>query len=363
MRRWVGADGALTRRFVFVLFLAIAALSSRSASAHSVGLSLGEYRVAGETVTASLVFTSAELSAALPDIDADRDGRISPGELSRAKGVLEPRLAGATEVSADGTPCAPGAESEDIEGDAIHVQATFACGHPPRRLAIRCGFIERFSEGHRHLATVLSGGKESSFVLVRARPQLQLDLGAAPSRATFWPMVWTGMTHIWTGYDHLAFLFGLLLVGGSIRAIVGVISAFTVAHSITLALAVLHIVTVPPSIVEPAIALSIVYVAIENLVVRSPGQRWRITFPFGLIHGFGFAGALTELDLPPARVPAALFAFNVGVEIGQLAVVAVVLPLVVRARRNASFRRWGVPALSAALACAGLVWFVWRVGI
>jgi hydrogenase/urease accessory protein HupE len=351
----------VSARLVFVLLLAFALLAGRSAAAHAIGLSQGEYRVAGADVAVALVFTTSEIAAALPDVDADEDGKIAPAELERAHGTLERRVVDATIVRADGVACSPRFVSSALEGDAIRLRASYACTHAPRVLAVECGFLERFSEGHRHLATAVATGGESSYVLVRAHPSFEAKLGEPGGASTFAPMVWTGMVHIWTGYDHVAFLLGLLLAGGSMRALLGVISAFTVAHSMTLALAALHVVTVSPALVEPAIALSIVYVGIENLVVRQPSRRWRITFAFGLIHGFGFAGALTELDLPPSRIPLALVSFNLGVEIGQLAVVLAIRPLLRWADRSPAFRRWGVRALSAALAVAGAVWFVWRV--
>ena len=133
-------------------------------------------------------------------------------------------------------------------------------------------------------------------------------------------MLKLGVEHILTGADHLVFLLGLILVGGSLRSLVGVVTAFTLAHSITLALAALSIFAPSPRLVEPAIALSIAYVGVENLFVNDASKRWRITFPFGLIHGFGFAGALREIALPRAQLPIALVSFNLGVELGQLGV-------------------------------------------
>ena len=209
---------------------------------------------------------------------------------------------------------------------------------------------------------IVLGGHETAFVVALAQKTAEAPAANAGSQTTsFTAMVWTGVQHILTGYDHLAFLVGLLLLGGRLRSLIGTITAFTVAHSITLGLAVLRVVSLSPAIVEPAIALSIAYVGIENLFVRDASKRWRITFPFGLVHGFGFAGALMELDLPRAQLPVALFAFNLGVELGQLGVLAVVLPLVLLARKRAWFRNWGVKALSLAIAVAGVVWFVQRV--
>jgi hydrogenase/urease accessory protein HupE len=170
-----------------------------------------------------------------------------------------------------------------------------------------------------------------------------------------------GIEHILTGYDHLLFLFGLILVGGKVRSLIGVVTAFTVGHSISLALATLGVWSPGSSIVEPAIALSIAIVGVENFFLDDASRRWRITLPFGLIHGFGFAGALTEISLPRAKVPAALLGFNLGVEAGQLAVLALVLPLILFAHRSERFRDRGVKALSALIVLAGLVWFVQRV--
>jgi hydrogenase/urease accessory protein HupE len=170
-----------------------------------------------------------------------------------------------------------------------------------------------------------------------------------------------GVEHILLGFDHLVFLLGLILVGGKWRSLLLVVTAFTVAHSVTLALAALGIWAPSPRIVEPAIALSIAYVGVENYFVKDADGRWRITLPFGLVHGFGFAGALQEVGLPEGDVPKALFLFNVGVELGQLAVLAVTLPLLAAARRRGWLTARGVKAASAAIVLLGVFWFVTRV--
>jgi hydrogenase/urease accessory protein HupE len=170
-----------------------------------------------------------------------------------------------------------------------------------------------------------------------------------------------GIEHILTGYDHLLFLLGLVLVGGPIRSLVGAITAFTLAHSITLGLAAFGIFTPSPRIVEPCIALSIAYVGIENWFARDAKGRWRVTFPFGLVHGFGFAGALSEVALSPPEIPTALFAFNLGVEIGQIAVLAMALPLVLLAHKKSMWERAGMRACTSAIALAGIVWFIARL--
>ena len=138
-------------------------------------------------------------------------------------------------------------------------------------------------------------------------------------------------------------------------------TAFTLAHSVTLALSVLGLVTPRLSVIEPLIALSVAYVGVENFLVKDPAKRWRVTLPFGLIHGFGFAGALGEVGLPKGDLPAALALFNLGVEAGQLAILAVLLPIVFWLAKRPAYTAWGVKIASGAIVLAGLYWFVERV--
>jgi hydrogenase/urease accessory protein HupE len=172
-----------------------------------------------------------------------------------------------------------------------------------------------------------------------------------------------GVEHILIGPDHLLFLVGLLLLGGTLRRLALVVSAFTIAHSITLSLAALNVLNPPARIIEPAIALSIVYVGADNLMVRG-GRDMRawIAFGFGFIHGFGFANVLREMDLPRLALGWSLFSFNLGVEIGQIAVVIVVASVLaaVRARSESAGRRL-VYVGSIGVIAAGAFWFIQRV--
>jgi hypothetical protein len=190
-----------------------------------------------------------------------------------------------------------------------------------------------------------------------------------------------GVEHIFTGYDHLAFLAALLLatglrrragVGGAAQPagtrealgqVLKIVTAFTVAHSTTLIASTLRPGLVPTAWVEPAIALSIAYVGLENLRPGTPRRRWPIVFVFGLVHGLGFSSVLREIGLPARGLVASLLAFNLGVELGQLAVVALLLPVVVLAasRRPVGFERWALRGGSTVLALAGVIWFVLRI--
>jgi hydrogenase/urease accessory protein HupE len=176
-----------------------------------------------------------------------------------------------------------------------------------------------------------------------------------------------GIEHIFLGYDHIAFLAAVVLWARRLWPVIKVVTAFTVAHSITLSLAALDIVRIPSSIIEPAIAASIVYVAAENFLSRDVDKRWRDTFCFGLIHGFGFASALQEFGLPREALVPALASFNLGVEIGQIAIVSLVVPallgmdrVLTPSRRAPTRPAFAVYALSAVIIGLGSHWFLDR---
>ena len=189
-------------------------------------------------------------------------------------------------------------------------------------------------------------------------------LAAFEAVSSFTNFLCLGVKHILTGYDHLLFLFGLLLVARGFFSSLGIITSFTIAHSITLAVATLHLVQIPSRIVEPLIAASIVFVGIENLLRGDiPKARRMVPFGFGLIHGFGFASALREAGIGSGTggIVLPLFSFNLGVELGQIMVAAVALPIIWKLRENPMFiARWA-PACSAAVVLLGSFWFVQRV--
>ena len=306
-----------------------------------------------------------ELARLLPAIDTDHDGAISTDELTAGHDAVARAFAGGLTVSADAKTC-PGtldrAWALEAEGGVVF-QVRYVCPEVPGRLTLAMPMLDALAPGHRHMARLFRAGKAQVKVLDRTHATWELDGASATSSgvAMAWSMLKLGIEHILTGADHLVFLLGLILVGGSLRSLIGVVSAFTLAHSITLALAAFSIFAPSPRLVEPAIALSIAYVGIENLFVTDASKRWRITFPFGLIHGFGFAGALREIALPRAQVPIALVSFNLGVELGQLAVLSIALPLVLAARNAPWFGDRGVRTLSLAIAIGGGVLFVARL--
>jgi hypothetical protein len=287
--------------------------------------------------------------------------------------VLRPEeIAGTVRVSADGAPCPlAGASVAPAEEDGVAVRARWECPRAPGRLRLVLGFLDRLPEGHLHVALLRLPGGTVQRTARASAPAIEIEAqpGAWAGAGRFLRL---GAEHIFQGSDHIAFLVGVLLLGGTFRQLLGIVTAFTVAHSVTLGLATLGWIVPPPRLIEPLIALSIVAVAAENLVaLRSPlsservaaaiAHRWRLTFGFGLVHGFGFAVALRALELPRALLAPSLLTFNLGVELGQLAIVALAWPLLRWVRGLPGMWPRGMRWASGGVAALGAVWLVQRV--
>lgn len=349
----------LNVRYVLLLFFV-----STTVHAHVVGVSKGEYRVDGGNVTAELVFARPELASSVPGLDADQDGLLSEQEAASARSLINEAVIRHLAVKTGTGDCVGILQKAAlVERDGLAIDALYLCHQAVGKRVFDFRFLEQLSFGHRHLVTVMMPNINQRFVAYAGNATFSMTPFDAPAStaATAWSLVHLGIEHILTGYDHLVFLLGLILVGGRMRSLLLVVTAFTVAHSITLGLAALGVWTPAPSVIEPAIALTIAYVGIENWFLHDAARRWLVTFPFGLIHGFGFAGALQEIALPPQQIPMALLAFNGGVEIGQIAVLLMVLPVIIYLRRQYWFVRNGVRSISTAIAVAGGWWFVVRV--
>ncbi|MBM7566984.1 HupE/UreJ family protein [Paenibacillus sacheonensis] len=183
---------------------------------------------------------------------------------------------------------------------------------------------------------------------------------AAALRSQIATFLVLGIKHILTGYDHITFLVALIVIGLSTREALKIITSFTLAHSITLLLAAMQVITLNARFVESVIALSICYIAVENLFAKQVNYRWLVTFVFGLVHGFGFASALEELVRGKSNLVLSVVSFNVGVETGQLIIFLILLPLLYLIRKKFSIRRVTAVA-SIAIFVLGLIWFVDRV--
>jgi hydrogenase/urease accessory protein HupE len=250
------------------------------------------------------------------------------------------------------------------ERQSIRVRARFEAGRPFGMLTVNASLFPYDPQHQTFLNIYERGAIASQAILSPGRGQFEYFGGTRQGvLAAMKKFVPAGAHHILIGPDHLLFLVGLLLLGGSTRRLLLVVTAFTVAHSITLSLAALNIIAPPAGMVEPAIALSIVYVGADNLMVRGGRDvRGWIALAFGFIHGFGFANVLREMDLPARARGWSLFSFNVGVEIGQLfVVVAVASALALLRRRSEAAGRRLVFAGSVVVIAAGTFWFIQRV--
>lgn len=256
-------------------------------------------------------------------------------------------------VEADGRRCPA------RPGDGLALQ--FDCGQPPAKLEVNDRLPAVLGETHHVIAMLTWDGGSLSHAFSTATPLLVADLratAAAPQEAGSFFLL--GVEHIATGYDHLLFVLALVLCGGNLMSLLRIITAFTVAHSLTLGAAALDLLTLPSTLVEAVIALSIAYVAFENLMPKyALSRRWLVSFLFGLVHGFGFSSVLKEIGLPKGSELLALLNFNLGVEAGQIAAVLLVLPVLAWLKTTAWETR-AVRAVSFAVLLVGLVLFAER---
>jgi hypothetical protein len=344
------------KRLLIALWLAFAGASGAAAHVTSTGLAVVEvddgrlaYRLTLVPVEQDEAMGRTLIAAA--DGDAAAAARIAQAARDHAR------------FSVAGVACVPGRIT--VQGargnDKVMLEMALSCPQTVGTLAIRDDWPDILGS---HFQTVMS-------VRVPGRPSVELALGEGRREGTVelsgaattgWlGFIGMGAEHILSGPDHLLFLLALLALTRGFWPIARIVTGFTIAHSITLSLAALGIVDVPSRIVEPLIAATIIWVALENLLAPArTAQRWLIAVLFGLVHGLGFASALTELGLPRPAMVRALIGFNVGVELGQLAFVAVVMPLVVWLAKPGRIAR--LPqALSVAVAAAGAFWLVQRI--
>ncbi len=334
-----------------------ASLAAGEALAHQNSVTYLRVEAEGRVATVEARIEAIDLNEAIgapPGLELSRDEALAGA--ARAAGYVRQRLA----VTDAGSRCAPGphrAEVRERRGTfELAVTVPYECPHTVEDLALRYDLFFDVDPRHQGMATVRAFGREGRHVFVERDRSFSLASGRTLGRQLA-EYARLGVEHIFQGYDHVAFLCGLLLVAGAraarraARDVALVVTSFTMAHSLTLIGAALGWFTLPPSVVEPAIAASIAYVAAENVAVREPRHRRALTFAFGLVHGFGFAGVLAEQGLPARGVVASLLAFNGGVELGQLAVVLLALPvLAVLARPRWTWASLAVAAASLAVA-------------
>lgn len=321
-------------------------------------------------------------------LDADGDGALRWGEVRARWGQIEALVDAAIRLNLDGQPCRRVASSTpalDAAGDGRHavLRHTLRCEGvgPPQTATLDYRLFAERDPTHRGLVRLdgPSPGGSHSRVLVPGAPAVTVDLAPADARsgiARAADFFVEGLGHIAAGPDHLLFLATWLMVAvwrrrgdgwvpqaasaSAWREAVRLVTAFTVAHSLTLGLAAAGVLAPPSRWVESLIAASVFVAALDNLRPFVPGPRWITVGAFGLVHGFGFAGPLQDLGLRGADLAWPLLGFNLGVEAGQLIVVAVLLPLALRWRAAGWYRRWVVRTGSAVVALLALAWTVER---
>ena len=335
-------------------------LAALCAAAHSGGTNgYATVTVAGRAVHYSLSLPWMSLPPKLREATrtARPDAAPDPAPLIAA-------LAGKIQVAADGRPCDAAPASAYLpageQGNA-RILLQFACPDVPRQLTVRDDLFDALGPDHHTIAKIDAPGASAQFAFQPDARETTVSLAAAGEARGTGSFFVLGIEHILAGWGHLLFLLALILRGGNLWSLVKILTAFTVAHSLTLALSALDLVRLPERLVESVIALSIAWVAAENLVSKTVlSHRWMVSFAFGLVHGFGFANVLRELGLPGTGLAWALLGFNLGVEAGQLVVVMLAIPLLLWLRRFGWEPR-AVAAASVLVLVTGLAVFVERI--
>jgi len=370
MKRFVGAAAV-------IVALVVASLSP--AWAHKSSDSYLSLQVKGQKISGQWDVALRDLDYAL-GLDVDNDGTITWGELRSLQAPIASYLLARLTLQSDGKPCTTHVAKHlvDDHSDGAYEVLRFEadCAGPPHILQIGYDFFFDLDPQHRGLVRLEENGRTHTAVLSPGQKTWRVELGTVTWSRTFLDYMNEGVWHIWTGFDHILFLSALLLpavliyrggrwagvtgFGESFRNVLKIVTAFTLAHSITLSLAVLGFISLPSRFVESAIAVSVIAAALNNLRPVVQSRLWMVAFCFGLVHGLGFANVLTELGLPTAALAVALVSFNLGVEIGQLAVVGAILPLAYLCRHTWLYPRLVLGAGSLCIVAIAFVWLIER---
>ncbi|WP_313951036.1 HupE/UreJ family protein [Accumulibacter sp.] len=361
------------RTLLFLLcFLSLPALAHKASDSYLV------LEVSGSEVRGQWDIALRDIDFAL-GLDLDGNGEITWGEVRSRHADIDAWALASLKVLRGGV-CRLRVTDHLVD---THTDGAYAvlqlAGECPRAdgdLSLNYRLLFELDALHRGLLRLTFDGTPHSGVFAPERAELQFVTGQRSRLAQFGQYLVEGIWHIWIGFDHILFLLALLLPAvlvhqdgrwrgvahfrDALREVLWVVTAFTIAHSITLSLAALGLVQLPSRLVESAIAASVVLAAANNLKPVVEGRRWLVAFAFGLIHGFGFASVLAELGLPQQALVLSLLGFNVGVEIGQLAIVAVFLPLAYGLRDTAFYRRGVFLGGSLATLVIALIWLLER---
>lgn len=311
-------------------------------------------------------------------LDADGDGAITWGEVRAKHDAIAAYALSHLTLTSGETSCAPQGTRHLIEHhtDGAYEVLLFSttCPHPIEQLRVDYRLLFDLDAQHKGLLRLTHGARTTTAIFSQHNPSQRFTIGEGAVWRQIRQYAHEGIWHIWLGYDHVLFLLALLLPAvlrrianrwepapdffSALGEVVAIVTAFTVAHSITLSLASLGVISLPSRLIESAIAASVAFAGVSNLYPALTQRRWLIAFLFGLIHGFGFASVLSDLGLPQGSLALSLVSFNLGVEVGQLAIVAVFLPLAYGLRKSWTYQRLVLVSGSlgiVALACAWLM--------
>ncbi len=314
-------------------------------------------------------------------LDGDGNGQLTWGEVRNKHDEIRAYALSRLALSIDQQACTTQLLEQliDHHTDGAYSVLRFRsdCGRPIERFAVDYRLLFDIDAQHKGLMRLTQGGQTSTAIFSRESPVQEFSIAKRSLWTESVQFIHEGIWHIWLGFDHVLFLLALLLPAVLVRAegrwqaarefssvclnVFSIVTAFTVAHSLTLSLAALDVIRLPSRLVESTIAASVVLAGLGNLYPLTTNRRWMIAFGFGLIHGFGFAAVLTDLGLPHDSLLLSLVSFNVGVEIGQLAIVAAFLPLAYLIRQSWSYPRLVLTGGSLAVIAIALVWFTERV--
>ena len=354
----------LSRIIALIFLLSFAQFSA----AHDPGLSSADLTIKAQGVDAKITFALQDIEAFVP-MDSDQDAEVSNAEREAVKPKIAEWVIQGIQLKLDGQvvqPSAAGVVNFDEKNNAF-IEFNYS-QTPSQQLQLQANFLSKLPNTHKQFLSIknVAGhglGEKMLSQQDHAFTLLLADNGESHTAPTFMGFLELGIEHILTGYDHLLFLFSLLVVTREFWAAFKIITFFTIAHSITLALAAMNLVDIPSSIVEPLIAATIIYVGVENIIRgdHPKGRQW-LTFFFGLIHGFGFAAVLREMGISSLEtgILVPLFSFNLGVELGQITVAAIVLPIVWWLHKKPAIEPYLTKVCSVIASLAGAYWLIER---
>ncbi|MGD6832417.1 HupE/UreJ family protein [Sutcliffiella halmapala] len=333
------------RKFLNIIFIGLIVflpfLQPTATHAHALSASFGKIVLEESQIT--YIFSIDDLSVIENiQLDQNNDSTLSQEEVDNGKASIEEWIGQNLTMQADGVALRPSTgkmiSEQRNDKNVVTTTLTYSLGEESKTITLVDNFYKNTNDNttYTQLLTIEQDGNFSEKIIKGDDRTWEADLtveGAATSGTSWWEFFLFGMEHILTGYDHLLFLFALLLARQSFKDHIKVVTAFTIAHSITITLGYLEIIKLPGLLVESVIALSIVYVAIENIFRKEVKKRYILTFMFGLVHGLGFAGLLSEMTIPKSHLAISLLSFNLGIEVIQVALVALVLPFLAKVQK------------------------------